>query len=68
MSESPADAIEAALTSLGLNYENPRPGAFLVKLAGQLRRQAQQRGRGAQHHVRALQRLDAAREDQDDRV
>ena len=35
MSESAADAVEAALKSLGLDYENPRPGAFLVKLAGQ---------------------------------
>ena len=34
----------------------------------QLRRQAQQRGRGPQHHVGALQRLDPAREDQHDRV
>jgi hypothetical protein len=30
-----ADAVEAALKSLGLPYENPRPGAFLVKLQGQ---------------------------------
>ena len=35
---------------------------------GQFRRQAQQRRRGAQHHVGALQRLDPAREDQHDRV
>ena len=37
MSESgtAADAVGAALTSLGLSYENPRPGAFLVKLEGQ---------------------------------
>src|SRR5512142_236609 len=35
MSESAADAVAAALKSLGLDYENPRPGAFLVKLAGQ---------------------------------
>jgi len=27
--------IEAALADLGLDYENPRPGAYLVKLAGQ---------------------------------
>jgi len=30
-----ADAVEAALAALGLDYENPRPGAFLVKLPGQ---------------------------------
>ena len=35
MSGSPADAVAAALESLGLDYESPRPGAFLVKLAGQ---------------------------------
>ena len=35
MSDTAADAVEAALTSLGLDYENPRPGAFLVKLPGQ---------------------------------
>ncbi len=35
MSESAADSVETALASLGLDYENPRPGAFLVKLAGQ---------------------------------
>jgi hypothetical protein len=28
-------AIERALDDLGLDYENPRPGAYLVKLAGQ---------------------------------
>ena len=28
-------ALEAALAELGLAYENPRPGAYLVKLAGQ---------------------------------
>jgi hypothetical protein len=28
-------AIEDALAELGLPYENPRPGAYLVKLAGQ---------------------------------
>ncbi len=27
--------IEAALDGLGLGYENPRPGAYLVRLAGQ---------------------------------
>ena len=32
---SPAAAIEAALHELGLGFEQPRPGAFLVKLAGQ---------------------------------
>ena len=31
----PAGAIEHALADLGLAYENPRPGAYLVKLAGQ---------------------------------
>jgi putative sensory transduction regulator len=35
MSESAADAVAAALKSLGLDYESPRPGAFLVKLTGQ---------------------------------
>ncbi len=30
-----AAAIEAALADLGLAYENPRPGAYLVKLEGQ---------------------------------
>jgi len=35
MSGTAPDAVEAALTSLGLDYENPRPGAFLVKLPGQ---------------------------------
>ncbi len=33
--EAAAAAIEAALADLGLAYENPRPGAYLVKLAGQ---------------------------------
>jgi hypothetical protein len=28
-------AVEAALTELGLSFENPRPGAFLVRLEGQ---------------------------------
>ncbi len=32
---SAASAIEAALGSLGLGFENPRPGAFLVRLEGQ---------------------------------
>lgn len=31
----PAGTIENALTELGLSYENPRPGAFLVRLEGQ---------------------------------
>ncbi len=35
MSESAAEAVEKALRSLGLSYESPRPGAFLVKLEGQ---------------------------------
>ena len=36
MSDSPAAAaIEAALIELGLSYENPRPGAYLVRLEGQ---------------------------------
>ena len=35
MSADPAAAIEAALTSLGLGFEQPRPGAFLVRLEGQ---------------------------------
>jgi len=30
-----AAAVEAALTSLGVGFEQPRPGAFLVKLEGQ---------------------------------
>jgi Putative bacterial sensory transduction regulator len=30
-----AGVIEVALADLGLDYENPRPGAYLVKLAGQ---------------------------------
>jgi hypothetical protein len=30
-----AAALEAALTGLGLPYENPSPGAYLVKLEGQ---------------------------------
>jgi len=30
-----AAAVEAALDSLGLGYESPRPGAFLVRLEGQ---------------------------------
>jgi len=32
---APAAAIEAALTSLGVAFEQPRPGAFLVRLEGQ---------------------------------
>ena len=32
---SPAADVEAALRSLELGYEQPRPGAFLVKLEGQ---------------------------------
>ena len=35
MSGDAAAAVAAALGSLGLGYENPRPGAFLVKLEGQ---------------------------------
>jgi hypothetical protein len=31
----PAGTIEHALTELGLSYENPRPGAYLVRLEGQ---------------------------------
>jgi hypothetical protein len=30
-----AAVIESALAELGLDYEHPRPGAYLVKLAGQ---------------------------------
>ena len=30
-----AAVIESALAEFGLGYENPRPGAYLVKLAGQ---------------------------------
>jgi hypothetical protein len=33
--QAPEAVIEAALAELGLDYENPRPGAYLVKLAGQ---------------------------------
>jgi Putative bacterial sensory transduction regulator len=33
--EDPAKTIEAALDGLGLGYESPRPGAFLVRLEGQ---------------------------------
>ena len=32
---SPQDAIQAALEGLGLAYEHPAPGAFLVRLEGQ---------------------------------
>jgi hypothetical protein len=31
----PARAIESALAELGLSYESPRPGAYLVRLEGQ---------------------------------
>ena len=31
----PGEVIEAALADLGLSYESPRPGAYLVRLAGQ---------------------------------
>jgi hypothetical protein len=34
---APAQVIEAALAGLGLDYESPQPGAYLVKLAGQHR-------------------------------
>jgi hypothetical protein len=30
-----AQIIEAALADLGLSYESPRPGAYLIKLAGE---------------------------------
>ncbi|MBV9094251.1 MAG: YbjN domain-containing protein [Streptosporangiaceae bacterium] len=33
--QAPAAAVEAALAELGLAYESPRPGAYLVKLEGQ---------------------------------
>jgi hypothetical protein len=33
--EVQAAALEGALGSLGLTYENPRPGAYLVRLEGQ---------------------------------
>ena len=32
---SACDAIQAALDSLGLTYEQPEPGAYLVRLAGE---------------------------------
>jgi Putative bacterial sensory transduction regulator len=32
---SPAPELESALASLGLEFESPRPGAYLVKLEGQ---------------------------------
>ena len=32
---APAQVIESALAELDLGYENPRPGAYLVRLAGQ---------------------------------
>ena len=31
----PAAAVESALTGLGLSFETPRPGAYLVRLEGQ---------------------------------
>jgi hypothetical protein len=34
-SAAAAAAIEAALDSLGLGYESPRPGAYLIRLEGQ---------------------------------
>ena len=33
--EVASDAIESALIELGLSFENPRPGAYLIKLEGQ---------------------------------
>jgi len=33
--DDPARAIESALASLGLSFEAPRPGAYLVRLEGQ---------------------------------
>ena len=35
MSGDPAAVVSATLDSLGLGFEQPRPGAFLVKLEGQ---------------------------------
>ena len=35
VTEDTAKTIEAALDDLGLGYESPRPGAFLVRLEGQ---------------------------------
>jgi hypothetical protein len=35
VTQEPAKTIEAALDDLGLHYESPRPGAFLVRLEGQ---------------------------------
>jgi hypothetical protein len=32
---APAEVIEATLAELGLDYESPQPGAYLVELAGQ---------------------------------
>jgi len=32
---TPSQAIEAALADLGLSFETPRPGAYLVRLEGQ---------------------------------
>jgi putative sensory transduction regulator len=34
-SPGPAQIIEAALADLGLSYESPQPGAYLIKLAGE---------------------------------
>ena len=33
--EDNAGSVEAALSELGLSFENPRPGAYLVRLEGQ---------------------------------
>jgi Putative bacterial sensory transduction regulator len=33
--QEPAAVIETTLAGLGLGYENPKPGAYLVRLAGQ---------------------------------
>ena len=33
--QAPKAVIEAALAELGLDYESPKPGAYLIKLAGQ---------------------------------
>jgi len=35
VTEVSATSIEAALAELGLPYESPRPGAYLVRLEGQ---------------------------------
>jgi hypothetical protein len=34
-SPGPAQIIETALAELGLSYESPQPGAYLIKLAGE---------------------------------